>query len=53
MPTPRGPHRSVDGIDWDAAMQIWFDLSIPTEEAVRRIGCAERTIYRYLGNRIG
>ena len=47
----RGPRRNMVNIDWMAAESVWRDLAISREDAIRRIGCAERTIYRRFGSR--
>lgn len=53
LPSMRGPRAAVSKVDWKAAAVIWADLSVSTDEAADRIGCAERTIYRWLGMRGG
>jgi hypothetical protein len=47
----RGPRKNVVNIDWALAESIWRDLAISQKNAIRRIGCSERTIYRRFGGR--
>lgn len=50
VPLMKGPRKPLT-VDWMAARAIWDDVAVSMDEAVRRIGCSERTIYRRLGRR--
>lgn len=51
VPLMKGPRAAVMRADWTAARAIWGDPTVSMRDAVRTIGCSERTIYRRLGRR--